>query len=127
MKSFVKSGLFAIISFLFIFNLSACRREKPSVAKVLVVNTDGAPVSNAEVILFPNPDPQLGPVVEDDVAYTNADGYAIYDYTDDFNLGQAGFRLLDINVNAPNNEYGEGIIKVEPEKTTEVTVVVAPI
>jgi hypothetical protein len=79
------------------------------------------------VRLWPNPDPVLNQMVPADTAYTNAVGIATFDYTDDFNLGQAGFRILDIEVRRGDSLYGEGIIKISEEELNKETVVVLDI
>jgi len=76
------------------------------------------------VRLWPDPTIDIhGAVVIDDTAFSNVDGVATFDYTDDFNLGQAGFAVLNIEVRSGDTLYGEGIIKIEPEETTQETVI----
>ena len=62
-----------------------------------IVDEQGVPFSNARVVLYPtpsiNPNPQI---VITDTEFTDLNGYAIFDYTDDYNLGQASFAVLNI-------------------------------
>jgi hypothetical protein len=103
---------------------SSCKKEKDTVAKIRVISEDNIPLSNAMVRLWPNPDIILGAMVPADTVYTKSDGYASFDYTDDFKLGNAGFRVLDIEVNVGDTLFGSGIIKIVEETiSTEVVVV----
>lgn len=115
-----KSILFiGVVSF-----ISSCKKEKDTVAKIRVISEDNIPISNAMVRLWPNPDVILGAMVPADTIFTGNDGYALFDYTDDFNLGTASFRVLDIEVNVGDTLFGEGIIKiVEETMSTEVVIV----
>lgn len=118
----LKWAFFLAIGLVFI----SCKKEKPTIAKVRVVDESNVPVSDALVILYPNPNPVLGDMIEKDSLYTNDDGIATFDYTDDFKLGTAGFRVLDILVEK-DDKVGSGIIKiVEEEETLEGVVIALP-
>lgn len=105
--------------------LNSCKKKQQTIAKIRVIDTSGATFTNAMVRLWADPTiPIHGAVVIDDTVYTNADGVATFDYTDDFNLGQAGFAVLNIEVRSGESLYGEGIIKIEPEETTQENVVI---
>jgi hypothetical protein len=108
--------------------LGACEKETPTIAKVRVIDVDGNPCPNAAVHLYPTPTVSPhGQVVVDDILYTDADGYVIFDYSDHYNLGQAGFAVLNIEATTEDNLLsGEGIIKVEPERINQETVVIQP-
>ena len=107
--------------------LSSCRKKGDTIAKIKVVDTSGSPFKGAMVRLYPTPTntgQSQGEVNIDDTLYTDATGYAIFDYTDDFNLGQAGYTVLDIEVRSGDSLAGDGVISVEAEKTSEEVVVI---
>jgi hypothetical protein len=52
---------------------------------------------------------------------TGGDGVATFNFNDLFKRGQAGFAVLDIEVES-GSLMGTGIIKVEENKTNEATV-----
>ena len=106
------------------FGLASCKKEAPTTARIIVKDADGNKVPNAEVRLFPGYDDITGSVVLDHTLHTDLDGDCIFNYTDYFNLGQAGFALLDIEVNKDDELFGDGIIKIEEEKHNEETVIV---
>jgi len=97
-KIYAKIGVIAmVVTFIGLSTFTSCRKEKPTVAKIRVVDTSGAVFPNAMVRLYPTPSVQEhGAIIIDDTLWTDADGYLIFDYTDMFNLGQAGFTVLDI-------------------------------
>jgi len=105
----------------------SCRKESPTLARILVVDENGMAFPNAKVHLYPTPTipPPHGAIVIDDILYTDAEGYVIFDYSDNYNLGQAGFAVLNIEVMSDDELlYGEGIIKIEEEKLNEETVII---
>lgn len=103
----------------------SCRKEAPTVAKIKVVDTSGAAFVNAMVRLYPSPTiDEHGAIIVDDTMFTGTDGYATFDYTDMFNLGQAGFAVLDIEVRSGDTMAGSGLIKVVPEETSEEKVII---
>lgn len=101
----------------------SCGKQIATVAKIKVVDTTGQPVENVSVRLYG--DPTIVPpnsVILDDTLLTDAKGFVIFDYTAQYNSGQAGFSVLNIEaVAAPL--MGTGIIKIEGEKTNEETVI----
>jgi len=102
----------------------SCRKEGDTVAKVLVIDTSGAPVAGAMVRLYPEPTiGEHGAIIVDDTMYTDGLGYATFNYSDNYNLGQAGVFVLNIEVNSGDSIYGTGIIKVEQEETSQETVI----
>ena len=63
----------------------------------------------------------------DRTLYTDANGEVIFNFTDDFKLGQAGFAVLMLEANSEDELlHAEGIIKVEEEKINEETLVIQP-
>lgn len=127
-KIYAKLGIFAMVAgMVAIASFSSCRKESPTIAKIRVVDTSGAVFPDAMVRLYPVPSTTShGAILIDDTMYTDADGYTIFDYTDHFNLGQAGFAVLDIEVRSGDSLYGQGIIKIIEEEVNEETVILQP-
>lgn len=126
-KLIAKAGIAVLFAGLISVSLLSCRKESPTIARIYVVDTAGNPFPGAMVRLYPTPTViEHGAIIIDDTLYANAEGVAIFDYTENYNLGQAGFAVLDIEVASGDTMYGEGIIKIEDEKTTEETVVITP-
>ena len=131
-KIYTKVGLgLMLVTFLGLCTLQSCRKEQPTVAKIRVVDTSGSVYPNAMVRLYPTPSiVNHGAILIDDTLWTDIDGYATFDYTDMFNLGQAGFTVLDIEVRSSDTAvvplYGTGIIKIVEETISEETVVLQP-
>ena len=124
-KLFAKIGLALITGLVLVASLNSCRKEAPTVAKIKVVDTSGTAIPDARVRLYATPTIDVhGALVIDDTLFTDIEGFATFDYTDMYNLGQAGFAVLDIEANSGDTIYGEGIIKIETEETSEETVVV---
>lgn len=121
----IKMGFVIFLMGLLSMGMISCRKEAPTIAKVRIVDEAGLPVIDAMVRLFPDPSiPPPRPIVIDETKYTDADGYVIFDYTDEFNLGQAGFAVLTIEASKDDVLYGEGIIKVEPEVVSQEEVII---
>jgi hypothetical protein len=126
-KLFAKAGLLILLGGFVSIAMLSCRKESPTIAKVRVVDTSGAPFPGAMVRLYPTPTIlEHGAIIIDDTLYTDIDGYCTFDYTENYNLGQAGFAVLDIEVKSGDTLYGEGIIKIEDEVTSEETVIIQP-
>lgn len=108
--------LFSIIAISFAF--SACYRKKDTIARVTVVNASGSPVGGASVRLYY--EDTLDPRENlEQTNTTDASGQATFNYNDLFKSGQAGFAILDIDVNGITKV---GIIRIEEETTSEETV-----
>jgi len=124
-KLIAKAGI--IFLFVGFVSIVSCRKEGDTVARIRVVDTSGAPFPGAMVRLYPTPTIlQHGQIIIDDTLFTDVDGYCIFDYTNMYNLGQAGFAVLDIEVRSGDTLYGEGIIKIVEEVTSEETVIIQP-
>ncbi len=124
MNKKITKGALLVMTFGFISLASfSCRKEGDTVAKILVIDTSGAPVAGAMVRLYPEPTiDEHGAIIIDDTMYTDGLGYATFNYSENYNLGQAGVFVLNIEVNSGDTIFGEGIIKVEQEVMTEETV-----
>ncbi len=119
--------LFATLMLLFAaLAVNSCKKDKQTIATVLVVNDDGEPVPGATVRLYSNPSenpPPPNALRFDTIQITNGTGKVTFDFTEFYKKGQAGFAVLDIEAYKGGLE-GEGIIKIEEEETTEETIVV---
>lgn len=107
--------------------VTACNKEKPTKAVIVVKNQAGNVVSGAAVRLFANPSFPLGdPTRLNKEGTTTSSGRVEFDYTDFYKQGQSGFAVLDIQ--ATKGDFaGAGIIKILEEETNEETVVLLPI
>ena len=105
---------------------SSCRTKGDTIARITVRDNANMLVPNARVILFgASTTVPIQPVVRRDTAFTNSTGVAVFNYNDIYQLGQAGFAVLDIIV-SKDNMTGSGIIKVEEEKENTQTVFIQP-
>lgn len=120
-----KAGLLLMGAAFIALTAGSCRKEGETVAKITIVDTGGVVFPGAMVRLYPSPTiDEHGAIIIDDTIWTEADGIAAFDFSDHFNLGQAGVAVLDIEVRSGDTLYGEGIIKIEQETTSEETVVI---
>ena len=124
MKSLMKIPLRITIILAVAVIFIRCNKEAHTLAKIKVVNSNLENVPNAEVKLMANPDSVLNQMIPADIGITDAEGWIIFDYTEDFKLGQAGFRVLDIEANSGDTIFGTGIIKIVEKEENVVTVVV---
>lgn len=127
-KLYARLGIISMfVIALGLMTFSSCKKEQPTIAKIRVVDTSGAAFEDAMVRLYPTPTViDHGAIVIDDTLFTDSDGYCIFDYTEHFNLGQAGFTVLDIEARSGDSLYGQGIIKIIEEETNEETVILQP-
>lgn len=106
---------------------AACNKEKPTIARITVVDEDGFVVPGASVKLFANPAVPLGdPTRLDMTQFTDLTGVAEFDYTDFYQQGQAGFAVMDI-LAVKDTFAAEGIIKILEEEENYETVTLVPV
>lgn len=106
--------------------LGACVKKEDTLAKIEVRDENNALVEQAMVVLHGTSTCNCpSQVVVYDTAYTNAAGIATFNYNEIYQLGQAGVAVLDIEA-YKGNRQGQGIIKIEAEKTNEETVIIQP-
>lgn len=117
-----------VFGFLFLavstLTFSSCVKEEPTIAVVRVIDANGDPVQGATVRLYGSPSqtpPPPNAIALDTTFITDATGTVTVDYSEEYKLGQAGFAVLDIEA-YKGALYGVGIIKIEEQETTEVTI-----
>ncbi|MBI3136673.1 MAG: carboxypeptidase regulatory-like domain-containing protein [Bacteroidetes bacterium] len=108
--------------------LSSCKKEQDTLARITVLDTSGNPFAGAEVRVYGEPTLSPHPeMIMDKTLVTDSQGEVIFDFTADFKLGQAGFTVLNIEINSGDTLAGEGIIKIEEEKMNDETLVIQPL
>lgn len=122
-KSLKTLSLFALMG----ISLMACREEEPTIANITVKDVDNKVIPGVTVILYgESTETPPKPVTRVDTAITDIFGVAAFDYTEDFQLGQAGFAVLNIDAKVTdqsgNTLSGTGTIKIEEEKINEEVV-----
>lgn len=117
----ITSGLFSVVIAAVII-LGSCRKKADTIAQIKVLDSMNLVVPGAKVVLYgkSTTDP-IQSVVRQDTATTNSDGIATFLYNDVYQLGQAGFAVLDIRA-TKNGLKGKGIIKIEEEEENSATV-----
>ncbi|MBI1838280.1 MAG: hypothetical protein HYR91_13545 [Flavobacteriia bacterium] len=114
--------VFGIVSVMIMFG---CRKKKDTIAIISVSNTGHQSIEGAKVVLYAkasDPSHQSAVTIHD-TAYTNSSGQAYFNFNDVYQLGQAGVAVLNISA-SKDNLVGEGIIKIEEEKTSNEGVVI---
>ena len=99
--------------------MTSCRRKDDTIAVITVRDANNNPVANADVRVYGSG--TGGVVTVDDLTQTNSAGEAFFNYNDEYQLGQAGVAILDIEVKK-DSKSSHGIIKIEQEVTTKETV-----
>lgn len=108
------------------FAINSCKKDKQTIATITVVNDEGTPVPGATVRLFAvssETPPPPNVIRFDTTQVTNGTGKVSFDFSDFYKKGQAGFAVLDVEA-SKGADNGEGIIKIEEEKTTEETITI---
>lgn len=117
------SGFVFFVAFI---GITSCKKDKETIATVIVLNDEGLPVPGATVRLFSNPSenpPPPNALRFDTKATTNGTGRATFNFSEFYKKGQSGFAVLDIEA-FKGNLYGVGIIKIEEETTTEESITI---
>ena len=105
---------------------TSCQQEKETIATLIIRNELGSAVPGATVRLFGQgsvEDDFIGEIRFDTTAVTNGTGKVSFNFSEFYKQGQAGFVVLDIEA-SKGSLYGQGIIKIEEETTTEEVVVI---
>jgi|LauGreDrversion4_2_1035121.scaffolds.fasta_scaffold279302_2 hypothetical protein len=125
-KEMKKNTLILAALSIVLIGLNACVKKEDTIAKIEVRDENNALVEQAMVVLHGTSTCNCpSQVVVYDTAYTNAAGVATFNYNEIYQLGQAGVAVLDIEA-YKGNRQGQGIIKIEAEKTNEETVIIQP-
>jgi len=125
-KEMKKNTLILAALSIVLIGLNACVKKEDTIAKIEVRDENNALVEQAMVVLHGTSTCNCpSQVVVYDTAYTNAAGIATFNYNEIYQLGQAGVAVLDIEA-YKGNRQGQGIIKIEAEKTNEETVIIQP-
>lgn len=104
-------------------SIASCKKEEPTIAVVRTVTELGLPVEGALVRLYPEPsDIQANELIEEVETLTDAAGEAVFDFSDSYEQGQAGFAVLNIEATI-DTFVVDGIIKIDPEVTSEQVIV----
>ena len=108
------------------FVISSCVKKEDTLAKITIRDENNLLVEQAMVVLHGTSTCNCpSQVAVFDTAYTNASGVATFNFNDIYQLGQAGVAVLDIKAYKAN-KFGQGIIKIEAEKTNEESIVIQP-
>jgi len=124
-KNLIYTLSVALLASLFVFSASGCRKKGKTIVLITVRDNTNAAVPGAMVRLYgqSTTNPPSGPVVRIDTAFTDESGVAMFDYTEVFQLGQAGLFVLNIEAKK-GLMSGAGIVKIVEETTTEERVFV---
>ena len=110
-----KSGLIGVFSLVMIATVTSCQKEKETIGIIIIKDSNGAVVPNADVTLFPNqtispsglyPDPSLTKS-----KWTDANGQAEFDYD-----LEAILNIEVIKYNDNDTLKGNNIIQLEQGK-----------
>lgn len=107
----------------------SCNREEDTIAELIVVTPEGSRVPGAEVRMFGQgtiDDDQVGDIAIDRTQFTNSNGVAEFDFTDQYEPGQSGFAILDVEITfetPDSTAFVNGIMKIVEEETTTKTFV----
>ena len=107
----------------------SCNPEEDTIAEIIVVTPEGSRVPGAEVRMFGQgtiDDDQVGDIAIDRIQFTNSNGVAEFDYTEQYEPGQSGFAILDVEITfetPDSTSFVNGIMKVVEEETTSKTFV----
>ena len=97
----------------------SCYKPKSTIATITVLNdSNNSPVSGATVRLFYDDPTGVNSSIINEQNTTSDQGVVNFDFSEYYKDGQAGFAVLDIEV---NNVF-VGVIQVEERATTEKTI-----
>ncbi|MCB0476600.1 MAG: hypothetical protein KDC84_00450 [Crocinitomicaceae bacterium] len=110
-----------------LINLTSCVKESDTIAVIQIRDTSNVAVPDARVVLFgvQNPNYPNSFVERYDTLFTNQSGQAIFNYTEAYKLGQAGFAVLEIRAKKGVLE-GSGTIRINAQETNSATVIIEP-
>jgi hypothetical protein len=129
----MKKVLFIVVALIVAQTFTSCRKKKETIANIYVLDEFSNPVKDATVVLFGTStgdpfgsnDGMPGLNTVQDTVLTNCSGLAVFNLSKLYQAGQAGVAILDIKA-FKLSKYGDGLIKIEPETTSEETVIIQP-
>ena len=102
-----------------LIGIQSCYKPKSTIATITVLNdSNNSPVSGATVRLFYEDPTGINTSIIDVQNETTSEGIVNFDFSEYYKDGQAGFAVLDIEV---NNTF-VGVVQIEERTTTEKTV-----
>ncbi|NNC83508.1 MAG: hypothetical protein HKN79_08020 [Flavobacteriales bacterium] len=102
---------------------TSCDKEEDTIALIRIVDVDGIPQEQVLVRLYPEPtEVQTNELIDEVEQFTDASGEAVFDFSEYYEQGQAGFAVLNIEATLDTSMV-EGIIKIEPETINEETLI----
>ncbi|MEC8616937.1 MAG: hypothetical protein VXY28_04475 [Bacteroidota bacterium] len=108
-----------VILLIVFFISNSCYKPKSTIATITVLNnSNNAPVSGATVRLFYDDPTGVNTSLVDEQNTTSDEGVVNFDFSSYYKDGQAGFAVLDIEV---NNVF-VGVVQIEERATTEKTI-----
>lgn len=108
-----------VILLIVFFISNSCYKPKSTIATITVLNnSNNAPVSGATVRLFYDDPNGVNTSLVDEQNTTSDEGVVNFDFSSYYKDGQAGFAVLDIEV---NNVF-VGVVQIEERATTEKTI-----
>ena len=108
-----------VILLIVFFISNSCYKPKSTIATITVLNdSNNSPVSGATVRLFYDDPTGVNTSIINEQNTTSDQGVVNFDFSEYYKDGQAGFAVLDIEV---NNVF-VGVIQVEERATTEKTI-----
>ncbi len=114
----------SVVALLCMATFVGCRKKEDTIAEITVLDAANQVVAGARVLIYgQSTTNQPADVVLYDTTLTNAAGVATFNFNDEYQLGQAGVAVLNIDVQK-GALTGQGIIKVEQEVTSIETVFV---
>ena len=109
--------LFIYLSLFISSNLFwSCYKQEKTIAIITVLdNNTNSPLENVNVRLFYDNFNGTNVPIIDEEKTTSSNGSATFDFSDNYQDGQAGFAVLDIEI----NEVYMGVINIVEMSTTE--------
>ena len=108
-----------VILLIVFFISNSCYKPKSTIATITVLNnSNNSPVSGATVRLFYDDPTGVNTSLLDEQNTTSDEGVVNFDFSAYYKDGQAGFAVLDIEV---NNVF-VGVVQIEERATTEKTI-----
>lgn len=107
--------------------LNSCNPTEDTMAEVRVITANGTAVPGAEVRLFGQgtiDQTQVGNIRIDEIQFTNANGLAVFDFTQLYQPGQSGFAILNVEITKDfpdSTAFLEGIMRIVEEETNKKT------